>query len=545
MPKLGTVVETLSDTVTAMKVLQKSGAIDLTNPKRFLGVVKGTKTIGPMAAVLAHNAVDHPELPALTDEHGTLSWREFDSQVNALANTLRAAGLGPGSVIGIIARDHRAIPMALCATGRAGIRLAMMNTGFGGTQFAEVAEREKLEAILYDEEFTDLADTLPDDLTRIVTWVDGEREIRADARTLSDVVATGDTSTPPEPEQWGGMVILTSGTTGLPKGARRSSFSPFSSALILDRIPLPRRGSMVIVSPLFHSTGFALWAVGLALENQAVLMRRFDAEKTLAALAEHRAEVLVAVPTMLHRMVALGPEVIGKYDLSALKTVVVAGSALSPKLCEEVQSAFGDVLYNLYGSTEVAIAAIAQPHELRKAPGTVGKPPVSSYLALFDDDGTRVTATDTSGRLFVRNGAPFEGYSDGRNKEIIDGYMSTGDMAYVDRDGLWFIAGRDDDMIVSGGENVYPLEVENLLAEHPDVADIAVVGVDDDEYGTRLRAFVVATEDATPDPDDLRAHVKAHLARYKVPRDVVFVEDLPRNPTGKLVRRLLPTGPLD
>ena len=545
MPKLGTVVETLSDTVTAMKVLQKSGAIDLTNPKRFLGVVKGTKTIGPMAAVLAHNAVDHPELPALTDEHGTLSWREFDSQVNALANTLRATGLGPGSVIGIIARDHRAIPMALCATGRAGIRLAMMNTGFGGTQFAEVAEREKLEAILYDEEFTDLADTLPDDLTRIVTWVDGEREIRADARTLSDVVATGDTSTPPEPEQWGGMVILTSGTTGLPKGARRSSFSPFSSALILDRIPLPRRGSMVIVSPLFHSTGFALWAVGLALENQAVLMRRFDAEKTLAALAEHRAEVLVAVPTMLHRMVALGPEVIGKYDLSALKTVVVAGSALSPKLCEEVQSAFGDVLYNLYGSTEVAIAAIAQPHELRKAPGTVGKPPVSSYLALFDDDGTRVTATDTSGRLFVRNGAPFEGYSDGRNKEIIDGYMSTGDMAYVDRDGLWFIAGRDDDMIVSGGENVYPLEVENLLAEHPDVADIAVVGVDDDEYGTRLRAFVVATEDATPDPDDLRAHVKAHLARYKVPRDVVFVEDLPRNPTGKLVRRLLPTGPLD
>lgn len=545
MPKLGTVVETLSDTVTAMKVLQKSGAIDLTNPKRFLGVVKGTKTIGPMAAVLAHNAVDHPELPALTDEHGTLSWREFDSQVNALANTLRATGLGPGSVIGIIARDHRAIPMALCATGRAGIRLAMMNTGFGGTQFAEVAEREKLEAILYDEEFTDLADTLPDDLTRIVTWVDGEREIRADARTLSDVVATGDTSTPPEPEQWGGMVILTSGTTGLPKGARRSSFSPFSSALILDRIPLPRRGSMVIVSPLFHSTGFALWAVGLALENQAVLMRRFDAEKTLAALAEHRAEVLVAVPTMLHRMVALGPEVIGKYDLSALKTVVVAGSALSPKLCEEVQSIFGDVLYNLYGSTEVAIAAIAQPHELRKAPGTVGKPPVSSYLALFDDDGTRVTATDTSGRLFVRNGAPFEGYSDGRNKEIIDGYMSTGDMAYVDRDGLWFIAGRDDDMIVSGGENVYPLEVENLLAEHPDVADIAVVGVDDDEYGTRLRAFVVATEDATPDPDDLRAHVKAHLARYKVPRDVVFVEDLPRNPTGKLVRRLLPTGPLD
>lgn len=545
MSKIGTVVETLSDTVNAMKVMQKSGAIDLTNPKRFLGAVKGTKTIGPMATVLAHNAADDPDLPAVTDEHGTLTWSEFNAQVNALANTLRAAGLGPGSVVGIIARDHRAIPMALCATGRAGIRLAMMNTGFGGTQFAEVAEREKLEAILYDEEFTDLADTLGDGLTRIVTWVDGDRELHPDARTLDEVVATGDTSLPPEPEQWGGMIILTSGTTGLPKGARRSSFSPFSSALILDRIPLPQRGSMVIVSPLFHSTGFALWAVGLALENQAILMRRFDAEKTLAALAEHRAEVLVAVPTMLHRMVMLGPEVIGKYDLSALRTVVVAGSALSPKLCEQVREAFGDVLYNLYGSTEVAIAAIAQPHELAKAPGTVGRPPVSSYLALFDDDGGRISASNTSGRLFVRNGAPFEGYSDGRNKEVIDGYMSTGDMAYVDDDGLWFIAGRDDDMIVSGGENVYPLEVENLLAEHPDVADIAVIGVDDDEFGTRLRAFVVPAEGVTPDPDELRAHVKAHLARYKVPRDVVMVEDLPRNPTGKLVRRLLPTGPLD
>lgn len=148
------------------------------------------------------------------------------------------------------------------------------------------------------------------------------------------------------------------------------------------------------------------------------------------------------------------------------------------------------------------------------------------------------------GRLFVRNGAPFEGYTDGRNKEIIDGYMSTGDMARFDEHGLLHIDGRDDDMIVSGGENVYPLEVENLLGEHPDIDDVAVIGVDDDEYGKRLRAFIVAAEHANPTPEDIKAHVKKHLARYKVPRDVVFVDDLPRNPTGKLVRRHLPTGPL-
>lgn len=538
-------LEQIKDALGASRVLRQSGVTDLKRPGRIIDTLKGTKVIGPMATVIGHNAVDIPDLPAVSDERGTLTWAEFDREANALANTLLDAGHGPGSVVGIIARDHRAIPLAQCAAGRAGFRLALMNTGFGASQFTEVAARENVAAILYDEEFSALADELPADMMRIVTWVDGNVPVRDGARTLDDVVATGRTTLPPTPDAWGGMIILTSGTTGLPKGARRSKFSPFTSALILDRIPLPKRKSMVIVSPLFHSTGFALWAVGTALGNETVTLRRFDAEKTLKAIADHKAEVLVAVPTMLHRMLALGPEVIGKYDTSSLKTVVVAGSALSPILCEEFQDTFGDVLYNLYGSTEVAIAAIAQPADLRKAPGTVGKPPISSYLALFDDNGNRIHGTDVKGRLFVRNGAPFEGYSDGRNKEILEGYMSTGDMAFVDGDGLWHIAGRDDDMIVSGGENVYPLEVENLLAEHPDVADIAVIGVDDVEFGTRLRAFVVAEEGSAPDPDDLRAHVKAHLARYKVPRDVVFVEDLPRNPTGKLVRRLLPTGPLD
>ncbi|MCK0438415.1 acyl-CoA synthetase [Gordonia alkaliphila] len=545
MSKLGTIIESLSDAVGAVKVMSGSGAIDLSNPKRVIGMVKSNKLIGPTATVLAHKAIDIPDAPAVSDEHGTLTWAEFDAQVNMLGNAFLGAGLRPGSVVGIIARDHRAVPMALCAAGRSGVRLAMMNTGFGATQFAEVATREGVEAILYDEEFSELADTLPDDLLRIVTWTDGEQPIRADARTLDDIVAAGDPTPPPMPEAFGGMVILTSGTTGLPKGASRNKFAPFASALILDRIPLPRNGSMVIVSPIFHSTGFALWGVGLGLANETVLMRRFDAEKTLAAIERHRSQALVAVPTMLHRMIALGPEVIGKYDLSSLETVVVAGSALSPTLCEEFQDAFGDVLYNLYGSTEVGVATVAQPAELRRAPGTIGKPPVTSHMALFDDDGRRITATNTKGRLFVRTGAPFEGYTDGRNKDFIDGYMSSGDMAYVDDDGLWFIAGRDDDMIVSGGENVYPLEVENLLAEHPHVDDVAVIGVDDDEYGTRLRAFIVLAEGAPEDPDALRAHVKANLARYKVPRDVVYIEDLPRNPTGKLVRRLLPTGPLE
>ncbi|MCZ0915235.1 acyl-CoA synthetase [Gordonia amicalis] len=541
---VGTAVEQVQDAVGAFKVLRRSGLLDPTRPKELLTTVKRAKIIGPCASVVAHGADEYPEAGAVADDRGELTYGELNANANALANHLEASGVERGSVIGVIARDHRGLLTTMSAAGKAGYRLAMMNTGFGKTQFVEVAEREKIVAMLYDEEFTDLADALPAETLRIVTWVDGERPVPEGVRTLDDIVADGDTATPPEPDEWAGLVILTSGTTGLPKGAQRSKLSPFSSALLLDRIPFPQRGTMVIVSPIFHSTGFALWGVGAALGNKTVVMRRFDPEKTLAALAEHKAEVLVAVPTMLHRMLALGPDVIKKYDTSALRIIVIAGSALSPALSEAVQDTFGDVLYNLYGSTEVAIASVAQPKELRLAPGTVGRPPVTSRLALFDDEGRRISGTNVRGRLFVRNGAPFEGYTDGRNKEIIDGYMSTGDMARFDEHGLLHIDGRDDDMIVSGGENVYPLEVENLLAEHPDIDDVAVIGVDDDEFGKRLRAFIVAAQDANPSPEDIKAHVKANLARYKVPRDVVFVDELPRNPTGKLVRRQLPTGPL-
>ncbi|MFW0788763.1 acyl-CoA synthetase [Gordonia sp. CPCC 205333] len=535
--------EMVSDAVGAIKVLQRSGAIDLRRPLEVVQAAKRAKTIGPASTVILHGAENYPDAPAITDERGTLTFAEVDRQSNALAHELLASGLTPGDVVAVLARDHRGLIVALSATGRAGFRLAMMNTGFGKTQFVEVVERERVRAVLHDQEFAELVDALPA-MPRVLTWVDDDRAAPAGVKNLDEIVDTGDTSMPPTPNAFGGFVILTSGTTGLPKGAQRSKMSPFTSALLLDRIPLPQNETMVIVSPIFHSTGFAVWGVGTALGNQTVVMRRFDAEKTLAALAEYRAQTLVAVPTMLHRMIALGPDVIAKYDLSALKIIVIAGSALSPTLSEAVQDTFGDVLYNMYGSTEVAVASVAQPHELRQAPGTVGRPPVTSRLALYDDNDQPISGIDVRGRLFVRNGAPFEGYTDGRNKQIIDGYMATGDMARFDANGLMFIEGRDDDMIVSGGENVHPLEVENLLAEHPGVADVAVIGVDDEQFGKRLRAFVVRNPDADPQADELRLHVKVHLARYKVPRDVVFVDDLPRNPTGKLVRRELPTGPL-
>ncbi|AZG46354.1 acyl-CoA synthetase [Gordonia insulae] len=531
-------LDDIARNIKSAAVLQRTGVLDFTDPKAMLRGIKWANTMGAQASLILRNAQEYPDAPALADERGEMTYRELSDGANALANAMLTSGIEPGSVVGVLARDHRGLLLSITAAGRAGYKLALMNTGFAKPQFAEVAARENLRAVLHDSEFIDLLGALPADIPRYLTWSDGEHGDYA-APIVDDVIASGDTTLPPLPASPGGFIILTSGTTGLPKGAPRGKMNPFASAMFVDRIPFPERGSVVIVSPIFHSTGFGMWGVSTAKANKAVLLRRFDAEKTLAALADHRAEMLVAVPTMLHRMIALGPETFGNYDLSALRAIVIAGSPLTPALSEAVQDAFGDVLYNMYGSTEVAVASVAQPQELRLAPGTVGRSTVAGRLRLYDEDDRQLTDNHQSGRLFVRSSAPFEGYTDGRHKQIIDGYMSTGDMAHFDDHGLLHIDGRDDDMIVSGGENVYPGEVENLLAEHADIDDVAVVGVEDDEFGTRLRAFVVPTPGAAPTEQDIRDHVRSQLARYKVPRDVIFLDELPRNPTGKLLRREL------
>ena len=243
---------------------------------------------------------------------------------------------------------------------------------------------------------------------------------------------------------------------------------------------------------------------------------------------------------MLQRILELPRETIARYDMSSLKVIAASGSVLPGELATRTMDTFGDVLYNLYGSTEVAWATIATPADLRAAPGTAGRPPMGTIVKLLDADG-REAAAGEGGRIFVANEMMFEGYTTGGGKEVIEGLMSTGDVGRFDADGRLFVEGRDDEMIVSGGENVFPREVEDLLAGHEQIREAAVVGVPDDEFGQRLRAFVVARGNDLSE-EDVKAYVKANLARYKVPREVVFLEELPRNATGKVLKRELLTA---
>jgi fatty-acyl-CoA synthase len=334
-------------------------------------------------------------------------------------------------------------------------------------------------------------------------------------------------------------VILTSGTTGTPKGAQRDSSSSIDpAAAILSKIPLRARETTMIAAPLFHSWGFAHLLLGMALQSKLVLRRKFDPEQTIAAVAEHRATGLAVVPVMLQRIVELPPETFERHDTSALRVIAVSGSALPGPLATRVMDLLGDVLYNLYGSTEVAYATIATPEDMRAAPGTAGRPPRGTIVKLLDEEDREV-APGESGRIFVGNGMLFEGYTDGNDKVRIGDLMSTGDVGHFDEDGRLFVDGRDDDMIVSGGENVFPAEVEDLLSGHDAVAECAVFGVDDEEFGQRLKAVVVKRDGASLSEDDVKKYVKSNLAGYKVPRDVEFVDELPRTSTGKVLKREL------
>jgi fatty-acyl-CoA synthase len=523
----------------AVKRLHDTGIVDLSKLGATLQTIKNSRVYGPQATIAIQGGRKYPSLPAVVDERGTFTYQQVDAMSTALARGLKRLGVDEGSVVGLLCRDHRGLIIAMASCGKLGTRLVLMNTGFAKPQFAQVCDREGVKVVLHDSEFLSLLDALPAEVPRVLTWVDEGTDLPDDVPTIDGIIAANGTEPLPPPTKPGGSVVLTSGTTGLPKGAPRAKVSPLATVGLVDRVPFPREGTMVIVSPIFHGTGLVTYLVGATLGNKVVTTRRFIPEGTLKLIADHKADMLVAVPTMLHRIVELAPDIIATYDTSSLKTIAVAGSALTPELSDRVQDTFGDVLYNIYASTECGFATTATPDELRRAPGTAGRSAVACEVVLFDEHDRRVDDANHRGRIFIRSGARFEGYTDGRTKQVIDGYMSSGDMGHFDENGFLFVDGRDDDMIVSGGENVFPQEVENLLIERDDVFDAAVVGVDDSEFGKRLRAFIVSQPGAPQDIEEIKLYVKNNLARYKVPRDVVFIDELPRNATGKLLRRVL------
>ena len=528
----------VSTKLHTVRTLAAAGMLRPTRPDRLVRSVGALARWGPTpAAGIASAAIRFPDEAAVVDERGRLSFSELHARSNALARALRERGVRAGEGVAVMCRNHRGFIETTLAASKLGANTLFLNTAFSGPQIAEVLRRESARAVVYDDEFEAVLSGAPEGLVRVLAW--REQSGPSETPDIDRLVAEGSSDDLEPPAEPGRAVILTSGTTGTPKGAARAqprSLDP--AAALLSRIPLRARETTHIAAPLFHAWGFAHFMLAMGLSSTLVLRRRFDPEASLALCAEHSARALVVVPVMLQRMLELEPAILDRYELPALRAVPVSGSALPGPLALRFMERFGDVLYNLYGSTEVAWATIATPEDLRAAPGTVGRPPRGTLVRLYDDAG-RPSAPGSGGRIFVGNEMLFEGYTGGGGKDEIGGLMATGDVGHFDADGRLFVDGRDDDMIVSGGENVFPGEVEEALSAHDQIAEVAVVGVPDESFGQRLKAVVVVRGEAELSAAEVKAFVKGRLASYKVPRDVEFVSELPRTSTGKVLKREL------
>jgi len=513
----------------------RSGMLGIDPPRKVVPVLRALDALGPIGGAIALAAARHGDQTGLIDERGSLTFGQINARSDALAFGLHARGVREGDTIGILCRNHRGFLAITFAAAKLGARALYLNTDFAGPQLRDVCAREDVSLLVHDEEYEALVAPIETRHRKVLGWTEAPGE-----NTLGALIAENAGRTVPLPRRTPQVVLLTSGTTGTPKGAPRHSGATLSPmGAILSKVPFRARESTYVAAPMFHALGFTEMIVTVSLGCTVVMRRRFAPELVLGDIAERRCTGLIVVPVMLRRIVDLIESSPGVFDTSSLRIVLLSGAQLEAELARRAMRALGDIIYNFYGSTEVAWATFATPEDLRAAPGTAGRPPFGTFVKLFDHDGAPVKGPGRTGRIFVGNGFQFEGYTGGGHKDMIDGLMSTGDVGHFDEAGRLFIDGRDDDMIISGGENVFPGEIEELLITNDAIEEASVIGAEDPEWGWRLVAFVVLRTGRELTEDEVRDFVKANLARYKVPREVNFIDELPRNPTGKVLKREL------
>ncbi|OBJ90701.1 acyl-CoA ligase FadD12 [Mycobacterium asiaticum] len=522
-----------------IETFRRARVIAPMRPDRYLKMAAAMRREGmAMTVGFAGAAQRCPDRPAVIDELGTLTWRELDERINALATALQKLPTGQPKVIGIMCRNHRGFVESLVASNRIGSDVVLLNTSFAGPAMADVVNREGVDAVIYDEEFTATVDRAMTDrpnATRILAWTDEPHDL-----TVEKLIAEHAGQRPERTGNKGKMILLTSGTTGSPKGAKQSGGGAGLGTLkaILDRTPWRTEETVVIVAPMFHAWGFSQLIFAASMACTIVTRRKFDPEATLELIDRHQATGLAVVPVMFDRIMELPEEVLNRYNGRTLRFAAASGSRMRPDVVIAFMDRFGDVIYNNYNATEAGMIATATPEDLRAAPDTAGRPAGGTEVRILDSDFNELP-TGEVGTIYVHNDTQFDGYTSGKTKDFHAGFMSSGDVGYLDDNGRLFVVGRDDEMIVSGGENIYPIEVEKTLASHPEVAEASVIGVDDEQYGQRLAAFVVLEPGASANEETLKQHVRENLANYKVPRSITVLDELPRGSTGKILRNEL------
>ncbi|SKT94648.1 acyl-CoA synthetase [Mycobacteroides abscessus subsp. massiliense] len=528
---------TLSQEWRAVQTLRSTG---LFPPLRTLPVIiRETLRSGTAAggAILGHL---HGDRVAIIDSEGSLTYRELGALCSAATMGLRGRlTSGAQPVIALMTRNGRYAFISILAGMGLGAKVIAMNTDMSGKQIAEVCAREKVQLLIHDESFGDRLQSLDAGIARIVAARNSSGHRDDD---MAAVITLAPTGHPPRPATLPAMVILTSGSTGAPKGSSRSGGngqrpSIAGGAGFFQKIPFRPDDVVFLAPPVYHGWGAICAFSTLALGGTLVLDAGFDASRAVELIAKHRCTVLVMVPTMLRRLLGLGHEALAPIDHDAIRIIGSGGARLEAPLVEAVRQEFGAVLHNLYGATEAAFISIATPSDLIADPDSAGSPPPGVTVKIYRGDSE--AAAGEVGDIYVGSFMTSPEYTDGRTKETRGNLLKTGDTGYFNEFGRLFVIGRSDGMIVSGGENVFPEEVEGLLLAHPDIKDVKVVPVPDEDFGQRLKAYVVLSHEPGPNPEDIKTYVSQELSRSRVPRDVVYVDDLRRTGTGKVTKATL------
>jgi fatty-acyl-CoA synthase len=519
--------------------LAQRGVVRPMRPDKLVRIARAWQLWGVTPHLgFAVGAVRHPDRTAVIDERGALSYAEIDRRTTRLAHGLSRQGVKNGTRVAVLCRNHHGLVETILASGKLGADLVLLNTSLSPRLISELLTEHEVSVLVADSEFSEQLTDRLESVHLVLAWTEGTTR----HATLEHLIGTSSSKRLPKPPRNAKMIVLTSGTTGTPKGARRPDPPGLSApATMLSRIPLHTGERTLITAPLFHTWGLAAFQLGSVLGSTVILQRKFDPQQALSAAHRHQCTSMFAVPVMLQRILELPESTRSRYSLNSLDVVACSGSALPGDLARRFRQQFGPVLYNVYGSTEVSWVTIADPKDLQQAPGTSGRAPRGTVVRILDEEGSPVR-TGVTGRVFAGNDMLFDGYTHGTTKEVVEGLMSTGDLGHLDAQGRLFLAGREDDMIVSGGENVYPRETEDTLLALPEVAEAAVTGVEDEEFGQRLAAFVVLREGSSLDADTVRERLRGEVSKFALPRDVVFLDALPRNALGKVVTRELPTS---
>ena len=538
------------------KVLKASGVARPVRPSQIAEFVKGARKtpVGPHLALMFHAAA-HPDKEAVVEygEHGVrrLTWGELDATINRLAGALVARGVTGGGRVALMLPNGVEYLIAQQALARIGGTAVQIGYRSKPAEIAYILNNAEPKATLLHASFIDAmreARAQAGGKGGPMVVVGGEGKVaEGDATDWDRALAASSPEVPARAQtkggDGGGVIVYTSGTTGKPKGANRSwKKTGFESvADMILQVGMTADDRHLVVCPLYHSAAPAFVAVMASLGATIVLMNHFEPEGALDIIQRERITCTLMVPTMLIRITNLPKATLAKYDTSSLRWVMSGAAPLSTDAARRFMEQFGPKLWNFYGATETGLVTLAGPGDHVTRPGTIGKMMRGNEIRLLDEHGHQVKQGEI-GELYARNSTLISGYH--KNDEATkssqrEGFFSVGDMGRLDADGYYYLESRKHDMVISGGVNIYPREIEDHLNTHPAILEVAVIGLPDPEWGETLAAFVVVRDGETIDANEVMEYCRTHLADFKRPRKVTFLAELPRNPTGKILKREL------